>query len=52
MIVELIIVLGFLLPLMIIGVAIFACELRIQYRDNHDSRFPRPGITDDETENP
>jgi hypothetical protein len=46
MTVELIVILGCLIPLLGFCVALFACELRIQYRDGDTRRFPRYGRSD------
>lgn len=36
-----------IIPMLMFGVALFACELRIQYRDNDTRRYPRYGRSDD-----
>lgn len=46
MTVELIIIFGCLIPLLMFIVAIFACELRIQYRNGDTKRHPRYGKSD------
>lgn len=46
MAVELIVILGCLIPFLMFCVAIFACELRIQYREGDTRRYPRYGQSD------
>lgn len=45
--IGLILVLGCALPTLMFGVALFACELRIQYRDGDTRRYPRYGRADE-----
>lgn len=46
MTVEIIVFAGCVIPLLMFAVAVFACELRIQYRNNDTRRYPRYGKSD------